>query len=472
MIKHITSRFFSWMTYEPVIGFLMLTAAIVLFIVAYKKDSFKPSSFWEWFRRIIEAGGIAVLFLGLLWGFRAILNDNYKTFKNTHGRVSQVNYESVKKIWGAPHVQRELTVHHYIEKTFEEEIPRADPSKPPLYKVVKRTVEIEQNSIMSSKGKAILNLSERKKGSALYSGFEADFSMKYVVTNDSKETTEARFNFPLSSGQLIYNPFEVLEEGQDISKKLRFSRTSVNWTKTMSPSEKITITVRYKTRGMEYFYYQIPYAREIKDFSFRIRIDQLPVSQINYPEGCLPPAEGGVQSTKDGEGSILEWKFNKTLTSAGMGIALPKPVQPGAKVALVLRNSSYALMLLIITVCLTFLIRGERVNFLELYLLTALYLLLFVTLSSVSDIYIGFWGALVAGSLLTLGLTFLLYRNHHSGVIVTSVLSLVGFFTLIYPLSSLFPESQEAFNGLVVMGVIIYLFWLAWYSRIRKKEEA
>ncbi|MDH4129405.1 MAG: hypothetical protein OEV44_11650 [Spirochaetota bacterium] len=470
-MKFIANRFFSWMTYEPVIGLLMVTVAIILFIVAYKKYDLKSNTFWEWLKRIVEAGAIAIIFIGFLWAFRSILNDNYNSFRKAHGRVSETNFKSVKKIWGAPHIQRELVVDHFIEQTVKEEIPRIDLSKPPLYKMVKKIVEVEQNSILSSRGEANLKLSERKKGSALYNGFEAEFSMDYVIINDSSHTTEANFNFPLSHNQLMYDPFIVLENGKEISRKLRFSRTAVRWKKSMLPDEKVSITVRYKTRGVEYFYYQIPNAREINNFSFMIKVDRLPISQINYPEGCLPPNAKDIKETKDGKGTILEWRFNNTLTTAGMGIALPKPVQPGVKVALVLKNSPYAFMLLIIAICLTFLIQKEEIKFLELYLLSALYYILFLTLSSISDFYIGFWGGLVLGALLTMGLSFLLYRKQLSGLTSLLVLFLIGFFTLVYPLLGLFPDYQESFNGIIIIALIIYLFWLSWYVRIRGKTE-
>ena len=129
MFGRIASRFFGWMTYEPVVGLLMIIGALVLFLLAYReKNATEPKGFWDWFRRLLESLGVAVMFLGLLWAFRAILNNNASTFRNAHGRISSVNYYSVKKIWGSPHVQRELEVAHYVERTFKEELPQYDPS--------------------------------------------------------------------------------------------------------------------------------------------------------------------------------------------------------------------------------------------------------------------------------------------------------------------------------------------------------
>jgi len=456
-------RVASWMTYEPVIGLLMIVATIVLFYVTYRKNPASPeASFWNWARRVVEAAVLAVLFLGLLWGFRAILNDNYKSFTQSHGRISQVNYNSVKKIWGSPHVQRELQITHFVERSYQEEIPRADPAKPPLYKTVKRTETVEQNSILSSSGQVHLSLSKRKKGSAYYSGFTADFAMNYKVINDSNETTDSRFYFPLESGQLIFNPFEVTRNGKSISRELRFSSSGVRWSQPMAPGETLDLRISYKTRGLEYFYYQLPKPREIRDFTFKVIVDGLAVSDVNYPEGCLPPEKDHIQATPDGKGTVLSWKFNNTLTTAGMGIALPSPSQPGEKVASVLRNSPYALMMLIVAISLTFLIQGKGINFLEIALLSAVYSLLFITLSAISDYIAGFWGALMLGAVLTMGMTYLLFQKHTAANRVIT-LAWVGFYSLIYPLFSLFPEYQQSFDSLVVMSLIVYLFFLSWY---------
>lgn len=473
MIGHIVDRFFNWMEFEPAIGIMMVLAAIVLFVKAYNKNgAFQPASLWEWIRRLIEAASVAVLFLGLLWAFRVILNDNYIDFQKTHGRISEANYESVKRIWGAPHVQRELHIVHYMEKTVKEEIPREDPGEPPLYRMRTETVEVEQNSILGLQGEIELTPNRRKKGSAYYNGFEIKVYLAYEVINSSSETTEAHFNFPVYSEQMSFENFLILENGQDISIDLRFSPNQISWKRTMPPGERYQIEVSYNSRGLDYFYYRIPYPREIRDFSLKITVHNLPLSEVNYPEGCITPTR--LSEAENGEGVLLEWVLDKAVTTAGMGIALPKPEQPGAKVSLVLRNSPYAFTMLLVAVCLTMLIQKEEVSFIELALLSAVYCLLFFVMSSLSDL-VGFWGSLVLGNCFTLGLAFLLYRKHPVTLSKWLLLSLIGFFTVIYPLSGLFPRYQKSFSGIVLVGLIVYLFSIAFYSRIQhnvKRENS
>jgi hypothetical protein len=78
-------RAINWVTVEPAISLLMIITAVVIFGSAFRKSQDASTTFWPWLRRIIEASVGAVLFLGLLWAFRAILNNNNVTFNSTHG---------------------------------------------------------------------------------------------------------------------------------------------------------------------------------------------------------------------------------------------------------------------------------------------------------------------------------------------------------------------------------------------------
>jgi hypothetical protein len=190
---------------------------------------------------------------------------------------------------------------------------------------------------------------------------------------------------------------------------------------------------------------------------------------VNYPENCLTPQK--IEATADGKGTVLEWQLDDAITTSGMGIDLEKPVQPGAKVSLVLNNSPYALLLLIVSICLSMMVLGHKVNFLEISLLSAVYCLLFITMASLSDFALGFWGSLVLGNLLTLGLTWLLYRKYESVFLKRAILGLVVFFTLIYPLSGLLPELSDNFNGWVTIALIVYIFFISLYARTRKQSS-
>jgi hypothetical protein len=465
------NRIVDWINVEPSVSLLMIITAVVLFGSAFKMNDSAQNMFWPWLRKVIEASIGAILFLGLLWAFRSILNDNIATYYSTHGSVSDVSRSSAWSIWGRPHTQIELTVKHSHEVEVQEELPREDPTQPPLYRTVTQIQEVPQNSITSFTGDVQMSLSEREKGYALYSGYTLDVALNYDVVNNSKFETDAEFHFPLSQGQTLFENFIVEMDGRDISSDLRFATDVVSWTAKMKPHQKSKITIAYASRGMDYFYYQIPVQREIRNFVLTLTVDRLPVSMLNYPDGVITPTD--IKPTADGKGSILTWNLDRAITVAGMGVALVQPEQPGAKVLRVLVISPYALTLLGAMLALTMLIWGEKIQFLDIALLSAVYSTLFLVMSGISDSGFGFWGSLIAGALLVLLLTYFLFRNLASRALRILVYFLVIFFTVAYPLSGLLPELQQqnAFNNLVQVGLICYLVILSIYCRGQKPQS-
>ncbi|MCI5056663.1 MAG: hypothetical protein MRY83_11175, partial [Flavobacteriales bacterium] len=411
---------------------------------------------------IIESFAVALTFLFLLWSFRSILNANNSTFAQSHGRVSEANYYSVKTIWGSPHHQEELGVAIYANRAVEEEYGTKNDGTPLYRTVIKEVFQSGSNPIAESNGVAKLTLNERKKGSALYAGYNLEFKVNYTIQNIRNERVHAYFNFSLPE-QVMYDSLKVVDEGKDLSGGFNVGYSGLEWNRYLEPNEKINLEISYLSRGLDNFYYVVSQPREINNFNFRIEIDKLKNKDVNYPENCLTPHNIG--STADGEGSVLSWNLHNAITTSGMGVELSKPEQPGAKVALVLRNSPYALMLLITMISITMLVLGKGVNFLEISLLSALYCLLFFAIASLSDYVIGFWGALILGSALTLYLTSLLTKKLASKFLKNAILILVTFFTVIYPLSGLWPDLQGDFKIWVTIVLTIYIFFISMRKR-------
>ena len=93
--------------------------------------------------------------------------------------------------------------------------------------------------------------------------------------------TDAEFHFPLSQGQTLFENFVIKMDDSDLSSDLRFGQDLVSWVTTMKPHQRSKVVITYSSRGMDYFYYQIPIQREIKNFNLTLAIDRLPVSLLN-----------------------------------------------------------------------------------------------------------------------------------------------------------------------------------------------
>jgi hypothetical protein len=465
VVNRIVDRIIEWITVDPTVSLLMIVATIVIVGTNLIGEG-KGTDIRGWILRAGKALFQSAVFIGLLWSFRSVLNSNNNTFFSTHGSLSDLNRESAYTIWGRPHIQNELEVVHTAEVAVREEIPRPADSLLPRYRLIRREEQIPQNSILSFCGEAEMVLSEREKGYAYYSGFVLSADYRYVVINDSEYATRAEFAFPISANQTLFKDLSVRIDGTDIGGDLLFAEGMVTWQRKMRPQEQITVEIGYTTRGMDYFYYRVPDRRYINDFDFTLTIDRLPVSLLNYPDGVLTPTD---IRPAPGGGSILTWKLDRAITTAGMGVALVRPEQPGEKVLRILVNSPVALTMLGALLALTTMILGLPLSLMDLILIAAAYCVEYLAMAGVSDFFFGFWGSLILGAALTLFLAFLLFRRLPSRLLKILLFILVAFYSVAYPLSGLIDQiaALNSFNAVLQVGMIVYLFGLLLYARVR-----
>jgi hypothetical protein len=217
---------------------------------------------------------------------------------------------------------------------------------------------------------------------------------------------------------------------------------------------------------MDYFYYCVPENRYIDDFEFTLTVDRLPTTLLNYPDGVLSPTE--VRPTDDGNGSVLSWRLNHAIATAGMGVSLVRPEQPGEKVLRLLVNSPIALTMLASLLALTVILLGSGLNLMDLVLISAAYCVEYLLMAGVSDFFFGFWGSLTLGAALTLLLACLLFRREPSRLQRALLLGLVAFYAIAYPVSGLIDQIADlnSFNALLLGGILLYLFGLSLYSRL------
>ena len=468
MFTSLLGHFINWISADIVLT--LLVAMIGAGAMAQALNQAKTGSLPKKARALTgPVFGIIVL-LGVIGLFRPVLNTNMNNFLATHGSLTDANLQSAQTIWGRPHIQRELAVAHFYDKPVQTAVPQADPNKPPLYKTDLVRTQAPENSVIGFSGQFDMTLNNREKGYALYSGFILKAHMIYQVVNTFDQATEADFTFPLSPDQRLVQGFQVLFDGKDISSLLQFGNDAVTWIMTMQPGQQSQLEIDYQTRGMDYFYYQMPTQHEIENFYLTLTIDRLPVSLLNYPDGVLSPTD--IIPTSDGLGSMLTWKLDHALTTAGMGVALPQPDQPGAQVTSVIDNATQSFTLLLLLLALTFLIVGGALRPIDVALLAGIYSVQFLLMAGISDMLSGFWTTFGISVGLELLLAVILFWRYPSPLIRVLTLTLIVFFATIYPLIGLVNDASQAnaFDSLFKASMILYLFGLVIYTH-RKTEK-
>jgi hypothetical protein len=193
---------------------------------------------------------------------------------------------------------------------------------------------------------------------------------------------------------------------------------------------------------------------------------------LNYPDGVLSPTD--VQPTGDGLGSVLTWKLDHALTTAGMGVALPQPDQPGAQVTSILDYATQSFTLLLLLLALTFLIVGGTLRAIDVALLAGIYAAQFFLMAGISDAVSGFWGTFGISVGLEVLLAVILFWRYPSPLVRILTLGLTVFFGAIYPLIGLVNDAAQAnsFDSLLKAGMIIYVFGLVIYTRRKADKRA
>ncbi len=446
----ILSRIHGWVTEAPWMALIILVGMAVVLWWVLRADGVPE---WAarrapWLRVLTMAVVLPLLFFAILWGVRVSLARTEYDFRRQHGRVSETNLSSVESIWGRPHVQRDLTVYHTYPVSVTEEV------RDQFGRIVTRTRmetrEAPQNSVTRTRGDVTLTRSERQKGSAKYPGFTLDCRFDYTVQNFADRRTDARYDFPLSPEQTMFDGFTVLVNGRDMSSKLQFDPYDVTWTLPMEPGQVDQVRITYQSRGLERFYYQVSDVREIRDFLLTLRLPDIPLKDVNYPEGCITPTT----KVASNGGAVLTWQLDRALTTRGMGIALPEPEQPGATVARVLRVAWHSGMLLLVTMVITAITLGLGFNVLRAALLAAVFVGECMLLAAVSDYVPSFWLAYVLAVAPAVLAAALVFGGRRAPV---ALLVLLLVFMAGFPLLALFPEIMSSLLLGVDVLTILYL---------------
>ncbi len=449
------SRLHNWAEAAPWIAGLMMLGAVLIFWAVYsrRRPEERGPGFWPWLRAALEAGAAATLFLVVLWGVRLELNHVERGFNREHGRITHVNRESVRSIWGEPHEQPELRVTHTIQVAERQEIPTS-PDQPPRFITRQVTVNVPQNSLISTRGTVTIRMNYRRKGSALYTCFEDDCDFRYVVKNLSERTTTASCRFAVSPGQGLYSDFVVLVGGHDFADRLSFQGDDACWTMAMKPGERIPVQVRYKSRGMEMWQYSISQTRELRDFELVMNLPDVPRERLDYPEGCLTPTT--IQAGPQGQGTVLIWKLDRAITTRGMGVDLPAAPQPGNLVARVLAYAWRGGMLLLVGLLVSLLPGGVRMTLARLALVGGAYCGQGMLLAALSDTRLGPPGAAAIGAALALLLAYVALRWPVS-VLRPAPVGLVIFFIVAYPLLALPKDLAPVLMTAADVALLAYL---------------
>lgn len=396
ILLRLFSRIGDFSNIQPMLTVFLGAAVLAVFLNAtLRRESSPPATtlpgkiygqlgLWLWALFLVTS------LLGGMTALRSYLHQTVSSFQRNHGRITEANYNAVQTIWGAEQNQGELTLNLYYEEEVTDRIESEDLTKPAVLR--KKTVRhnITSNPFISDQHDVTLTQNPRKKGSALYGGYETQCAFTWRLKNPTDRTLNADLKFPLPAGTAMYDGLYATLNGEDILPLMQLKDSALTLSRELKPAETLDVKLGFKSRGMSFWYFQVNEPREIRDFTLTLQLPDLLKSRLNYPEGCMTPTS--IKPTADGLGSVLTYRLDHAISSKGMGISLPTLPQPGATTSVVLGETEQGWLLIFAVLVLGSTLAAINHSVIISLLFGTAAALGYGMLGDFSDLLFGFWG--------------------------------------------------------------------------------
>jgi hypothetical protein len=334
------------------IGGALLTVFLTVLLRVRPSNEAEPKGglLWLLYRhttRVLWALTLVGVLAGSLSLLRIYLRDSLAAFQRNHGRITDANYHAVETIWGTQQEQVELQVTLFYEEEVTERFESEDMTKPAVLRKKLARHEVPTNPFLTARHEVTLKQNPRKKGSAMYGGYETACLFQWNLRNMAGRNLNSTLKFPLPSASGMYNDLIATLNGKDVLPQMQLKDGVLLLNREWDDGENLDLKIAFTSRGMSSWYFQVREPREIRDFTLTLTLPDIPKSRLNNPEGCMSPT--AVKPTADKLGSVLTYRLDHAISSKGMGVALPPPPQPGATTSGVLAETERAWLLIYAT---------------------------------------------------------------------------------------------------------------------------
>lgn len=306
--------------------------------------------------------------------------------------------------------------------------------------------------IRSSRIDVGLNVEQRRKGLLWYNMYDVRFAGRYVVRNDSPSShLVVQLPLPSSGGSYIDLAFRIGGRLIDNANALNADRVEFE----LGPGGTTTIDVGYRSRGMDSWTYDFKAdqagatsVESVRDFAMTMTTN---FDAIDFPAQSLPPTK----ETKLSEGWRLDWKYGSLVTSDGIGMVVPYPLQPGPLAERITFWAPIALLFYFFVMLLITTLRGIDLHPINYFFLAAAFFAFHLLLAYLVD-RIALEAAFVICSAVSMFLT-ITYLRLAVGLRFAAVES--GLAQFIYLVLFSYALFNEGWSGLTItIGAIVTLF--------------
>ena len=390
---------------------------------------------------------LVAMVAGAVVGIQAYLNRTLQDYRHSHGRLTEVNLQAVRTIWGDEQVQGDLSVSLWWEEEQTERIESEDLSKPTVTRKKTLRHPVASNPFMSTRHEITVRQNARKKGSGIYPGYETDCRFQWVLRNPAERDVQGTLRFPLPSSSAMFDDLSVTCNGTNALPRLQIENGALVLEQDFAKGETLDVRVAFKSRGLSYWYFQVREPREMRDFELKLVLPDLAKSKLNYPEGCMTPTE----IATEGNGCALTYRLDRAICNKGMGVSMPKLTQPGETTSAVLAEAGRGWVLLFVALVLGTATSGGATSALRSVLMGIAAALAFGLMGDISDSFLGFWGSAIVVLVPAFCLLSALAGKLAGKLVAIEVIA----FGLIYPCVAGFDASRQTLYLNVCAGLLL-----------------
>lgn len=284
--------------------------------------------------------------------------------------------DAVSNLWGAPQTQAapELTFFAEGDVARTVDLPVAsdvtgptvvlDGQSLPLMtaadgsKFVRKT-QIPAGVSMSLASSALdvkLHSDPRRKGLVWYPLYDVRFDGTYTYEHREARPGELRVQLTLPTTSALYDDLVFEVNGVDRREALDPKAGVFDVRVPVKRGDKVTFRSGYESRGADHWSYR-PAAgvQRLENFSLKMHTD---FEAIDFPEQTLSPSN---RTFKDG-GWELAWLFRATVTGQGMGMTMPRHLQPGELAAALSFSAPVSLLFFFVVLFVLATLRGLDIH--------------------------------------------------------------------------------------------------------------
>lgn len=259
----------------------------------------------------------------------------------------------VGQLWGEPLSQAAPSAALRVPTTVEREEWSSD--RTTRHVVVEKAVRSVPVPLAASEVDLDLDLDQRRKGLLWYATYRVRFSGTYTFEVPAGHDGELRVALELPSPTGIYDDFRLTLDGAPTP----FARDGSSRVEATLPSPTAgshTLSVGYVSQGLDRFSYRFGEGvTQVSQFRLTAVTD---FTGFDFPDGTMSPTE----NERVGDGARLTWRYVDLITGSGVGIEMPKRLNPGPTAARIAFFAPVSLGFFFFLVMIVAVLRGIRIH--------------------------------------------------------------------------------------------------------------